>query len=143
MRCIGMMTTLSVWFLVVLVAASCAGGRNVSPRGHRLVVRERDFSITAPTHVRAGRVLIVVRNDGPDDHELLVVRWGAGPVGLPIRPDGITINEEALRPVVALPPAAPGERRMVAVNLRPGRYVVFCNMAGHFMAGMHAVVEVE
>lgn len=139
------MLTLSLCSVLVLVATACAGrGRaDSSPPGHRLVIRERDFHITAPAHVRAGRVLVEVRNDGPDDHELLVVRWSAGPVGLPIRPDGITINEDALRPVVTLGPGSPGERRTVTVNLRRGRYVVFCNMAGHYMAGMRTVVEVE
>jgi FtsP/CotA-like multicopper oxidase with cupredoxin domain len=130
--------------VVVVTASACADGRRASPSaGHRLVIRERDFRITAPSHVRAGRVLVQVTNEGPDDHELLIVRWSAGPVGLPLRPDGITINEEALRPAVSLDPAPPGERRTVAVHLRRGRYVIFCNMAGHFMAGMSTVIEVD
>jgi uncharacterized cupredoxin-like copper-binding protein len=29
------------------------------------------------------------------------------------------------------------------VLLKPGRYVLFCNMAGHFMAGMHTDLVVS
>jgi uncharacterized cupredoxin-like copper-binding protein len=137
------MMILSVVIVAVLVTSSCVSGGHVGSHSHRLVILERDFHITAPSHVRAGRVLVGVTNDGPDDHELLIVRWSAGPVGLPLRPDGITINEEALRPVISLQPAAPGEHRSVTTTLRPGRYVVFCNMAGHFMAGMSTVLEVD
>jgi uncharacterized cupredoxin-like copper-binding protein len=28
------------------------------------------------------------------------------------------------------------------VTLKPGRYILFCNMAGHFMAGMHTELVV-
>ena len=40
-------------------------------------------------------------------------------------------------------PGEPGATRYLTVELRPGRYVFFCNMEGHFMAGMHAEVEVQ
>jgi uncharacterized cupredoxin-like copper-binding protein len=30
----------------------------------------------------------------------------------------------------------------VRVRLEPGRYELFCNMAGHFMAGMHGKLVV-
>ena len=37
---------------------------------------------------------------------------------------------------------APGSVRGLTLRLRPGRYEIFCNMAGHYMGGMHAVVLV-
>jgi uncharacterized cupredoxin-like copper-binding protein len=32
--------------------------------------------------------------------------------------------------------------RGLVLRLRPGRYEIFCNMAGHYMSGMHAVLLV-
>ena len=29
------------------------------------------------------------------------------------------------------------------MHLEPGRYVLFCNMEGHYMAGMHTVLVVH
>jgi hypothetical protein len=54
-----------------------------------------------------------------------------------MRKDGLTIDEDALEPMIlgSLEPAGPGTRDL-EVRLEPGRYVMFCNMAGHFMSGM-------
>jgi hypothetical protein len=99
-------------------------------------VTERDFRISAPKRVSAGEVRVSVHNKGPDDHEFIVVRvQGAR---LPLRQDGLTVDEDALEPVTAraLEPARPGVREL-RVHLRPGRYELLCNMSGHYMGGMH------
>jgi len=106
-------------------------------------VKEKDFRILLePARIPAGPVRLVVRNGGPADHELIVVR--ARPAGLPVRTDGLTVNEEALEPstVTTLEPAGPGAVRHVDVTLKPGTYELFCNMAGHFMGGMRAFLVV-
>jgi uncharacterized cupredoxin-like copper-binding protein len=125
----------------LLALAGCGGGSS-SPGVHVVSISERDFHITAPRHLAPGRVKLVVANDGPDLHELIVVRDRSGT--LPMRTDGLTVNEEALAPVElgSLEPGAPGSVRALTVTLRPGRYEIFCNMAGHYMGGMHAVLVV-
>jgi len=111
---------------------SAGGGKNVVP------VVERDFQIKAPGRVAAGIVTLAVHNDGPDQHELIVVRLSGKP--LPLRGDGITIDEERLgkAEVGSLEPAATGSVRELRLDLPPGRYRVFCNMYGHYMSGMSA-----
>jgi uncharacterized cupredoxin-like copper-binding protein len=42
-----------------------------------------------------------------------------------------------------LEPCAPGSVQTLRLHLAPGRYVFFCNMAGHFLGGMHAEVVVQ
>jgi uncharacterized cupredoxin-like copper-binding protein len=117
-------------------AVSTAGKRSVH-------VKERDFHISIPKRVHAGDVTLKVHNLGPDDHELLVVRAGRGE--LPLRADGLTVDEEAIdsRTLGELEAGAPGSHRKMRVHLKPGRYVFFCNMAGHYLGGMDADVEVE
>jgi uncharacterized cupredoxin-like copper-binding protein len=126
-------------------AALIAGALASSGRGGTPVVDvvEHDFHIALTAHrLHAGTVVFRVENDGPDAHELIIVRDAAA---LPLRADGITIDEEALakREVAALEPAPAGATRDLRVRLGPGRYVLFCNMLGHFMGGMHAVVIVR
>ena len=98
---------------------------------------ERDFKISAPTHVAPGNATLIVRNNGPDTHELIVVR--SNNARLPLRSDGLTVNEEALeqRTVLTIEGSASGGMKRAHVNLAPGRYVLFCNMAGHYLGGMH------
>jgi hypothetical protein len=118
---------------VVILASGCGGAsRRVLPV---LSITERDFAIRAPREIRAGDVRIVLTNQGPVSHELLIIH--ADTNRLPLRPDGFTIDEEALhrRLVLAIEPAAPGMRSAV-VHLPPGRYILLCNMAGHAVSGM-------
>ncbi len=126
------------------MVSGCAHRAGAASAGAILRVDERDFKITAPRTVRAGKVEIVRRNYGPDDHELLVVRWDSA-AKLPMRGDGITIDEAALQPVEAgaLEPAARGTVSVLHLSLAPGRYVLFCNMAGHFLGGMHTTLVVR
>jgi uncharacterized cupredoxin-like copper-binding protein len=119
--------------LVLLAVTGCGGA------SHRalpvLAITERDFSIHAPHVAPAGDVRVVVRNKGPVSHELLIVHAPARRLAL--RADGFTLDEDALqsRLVGAFEPAGPGTRETV-VHLTPGRYIVFCNMAGHAAGGM-------
>jgi uncharacterized cupredoxin-like copper-binding protein len=126
----------------LLALAGCGGGTSSSPGVRVVKISERDFHITAPRHLAPGRVRFVVANHGPDLHELIVVRDPSG--SLPLRTDGLTVSEESLAPVElgSLEPGAPGSVRDLTVTLRPGRYEIFCNMAGHYMGGMHAVLVV-
>jgi uncharacterized cupredoxin-like copper-binding protein len=59
---------------------------------------------------------------------------------LPLRADAITVDEEALEPVTV--DEVEGEPRgavhVLRPKLRPGRYELFCNMAGHYLGGMRA-----
>jgi uncharacterized cupredoxin-like copper-binding protein len=127
----------------VPLLATSAGRAGTARSAGTVRVTERDFSISAPKSVNAGRVTIVVRNHGPDTHELIVVRENGHP--LPLRADGLTVNEEALQPrtAVSLDGGASGSVRQVHVDLAPGRYVLFCNMAGHYMGGMHTTLVVK
>lgn len=117
--------------------SACTPDRGSSPTGAVLRVTERDFRIAAPRHVRAGDVRLVVRNNGPDAHELIVVRTADG--RLPLRADGMTVNEEAVErdTVGVLEPGEPHSHRELALRLTPGRYVLLCNMSGHYLGGMH------
>jgi uncharacterized cupredoxin-like copper-binding protein len=117
--------------------ASAAGGGTPDVR-----INEHDFGIQAPKAVHPGEITFLVRNQGPDDHELIVARETRGRP--PLRSDGLTVDEEALSKVIAggLEPGAPGSVRRLRVTLRPGRYVLFCNMSGHYLGGMHTVLIV-
>ena len=37
----------------------------------------------------------------------------------------------------------PGKSGSLTLNLKPGLYALYCNVPGHFMAGMWAIVEVK
>jgi uncharacterized cupredoxin-like copper-binding protein len=135
LRTIVVLWTLGLLGLVVL---GCGGsGKKPGPTASVIPVTEGDFHISAPSTLRPGNYTFRVHNEGPTDHEFIVVRTETGRV--PLRPDGLTVNEEAIehQEPGSLEPGAPGAVRDLTVHLQPGRYLFFCNMEGHYMAGMH------
>jgi hypothetical protein len=133
----------------VILATALAGlvyvahANAATSRASNVRVTERDFRISTPKLIPSGDLVLTVANKGPVDHELIVVR--ARHARLKLRSDGLTVDEEALRPVKlpSLEPGAPGSVRQLQLHLPPGRYVIFCNMSGHFLAGMHAELVVR
>jgi uncharacterized cupredoxin-like copper-binding protein len=132
--------------IVGLVVAALFGGSRAGAAASGLTVfkvSERDFRIKAPKVVRAGELLLQTKNLGPDTHELLVVRFAGK--HLPLRPDDMTVDEEALKSATAvtLEGFERGRTEEARIHLTPGRYVLLCNMQGHYLGGMHATVTVR
>jgi uncharacterized cupredoxin-like copper-binding protein len=133
--------------LLALVVAVLAAGCATSPgpaanAGATASVTERDFHIAAPRHIRAGDVRLAVRNRGPVAHELIVVKLSGS--SLPMRRDGMTVDEDAVeaRTAFALEPQPAGTVSRLRMRLTPGRYELFCNMAGHYRGGMRTELDV-
>jgi uncharacterized cupredoxin-like copper-binding protein len=98
----------------------------------------RPSSPTAP----AGTVRLRVSNIGPTTHEFVVVRTDLPDDELPIGADGLNVDEDRLDDVDEIEGIEDGTTEQATVQLEPGRYVFFCNLEGHFLAGMHAAVRV-
>jgi uncharacterized cupredoxin-like copper-binding protein len=129
---------------LLLAVTACGGNPSAGRAPVQIVhVTERDFVIRLPHELDAGTVRFVVKNNGPVSHEFILVRAPHG--RLPMRADGITVDEDALEPLTVgtLETAGPGPSRSLQVHLAPGRYIVFCNMAGHYMSGMSSRLRVQ
>jgi uncharacterized cupredoxin-like copper-binding protein len=134
---------------VLALGAGCAGHQSsATSHGQSIAVTERDFRIavrgsTRRVHIASGDVRLSVGNRGPDTHELLVVRMRGSQ--LPLRTDGLTVDEDAVEKatVGTLDGGERGSTRQLRLHLTPGRYVLFCNMAGHYLGGMHTDVVVR
>jgi len=133
---------------VTMAAAAALGGCGSAPsasptHGAVIGIGERDFHIQAPQHITAGLVTIRDHNAGPEKHELIIVR--AASTQLPLRSDGLTVDEDRIKPrtVVSIPGIAPGHTQDTRLRLPPGHYLLFCNMAGHFRGGMHTELVVS
>jgi len=134
---------LALAVIVFAVVSSRGAGTSKASASPPVVrISERDFRIRAPRRVAAGLVALRVANHGPDTHELIVVHSHGAPLRL--RSDGVTVDEDALRAVKvgSVEGAMPGAVHTLRVRLTRGRYVMFCNMSGHYLGGMHAELVV-
>ena len=111
--------------------------------GPLLHVRIEDFKIhPALPSVEDGLVTLSVWNEGPSTHEFVVVQSDGSADELPIAADGISVDEDAVVPVDELTEIESKTRGILSLSLSPGRYVLFCNLEGHYLGGMHASLEV-
>jgi uncharacterized cupredoxin-like copper-binding protein len=93
-------------------------------------------------HVKPGVILFKVKNISTDeDHELLLV-MADSPNALPMEAGDIRVDEDKLKGLKELGDVHPGKTRSTTVPLKAGKYVLFCNEAGHFKAGMFATFTV-
>ncbi len=130
--------------LAAVLISGCGGSGKPGKSGPSVVpVSEADFHISAPARLKAGEYTFRVHNQGATDHEFIIAPTKNG--SLPLRPDGLTVDEEAVESQEpgSLEPGAAGAVRDLTVTLKPGRYVLFCNMEGHYMAGMHSELVVQ
>jgi uncharacterized cupredoxin-like copper-binding protein len=120
-----------------------AGCTDKTPVGTPVDVTLRDFSMTPEQQtVRAGDVVFHVSNQAPVTHEFVVVRTDLPADGLPIGPDGLSVNEEWLPGMGEIDEVPATDTGTLPLTLPPGHYVFFCNLEGHYLGGMHGVLEV-
>jgi len=94
-------------------------------------------------HVKPGKVLFKVKNVSTDeDHELLLVKTDLAPDAMPMDADGVRIEEDKLEGLEELGDVHPGKTRNTTLTLKAGKYLLFCNEAGHFKAGMYTTFTV-
>jgi uncharacterized cupredoxin-like copper-binding protein len=119
-----------------LVALAGAGRASLawSREGAAAVsVRLKEFKVIPSVRsVRAGRVVFTARNTGKLPHNLVVLRTNLAPGKLPVV--GSVAKEVGRRGKT--PVFGPGKSRRLALELKPGKYVLLCNVAGHYKAGM-------
>ena len=95
------------------------------------------------TQIKPGKVQFKVMNISTDeDHELLLVKAEGGRESLPMDGDGVRVDEDKLKGLKELGDVHPGKSRTTALSLTAGKYLLFCNEAGHFKAGMYATFTV-
>ncbi len=129
--------------VAALVPALLIGCTDETPKGTPVDVALKDFSITPATQtIGAGDVLLRASNEAPITHEFIVVRTDLPADGLPIGRDGLSVNEEWLSSMGEIEETPPEEIASLPLTLPPGHYVFFCNLEGHYLGGMHAVLQV-
>jgi uncharacterized cupredoxin-like copper-binding protein len=141
------------WALVLVLAAlalavplAMTRRQEPTPRGIPVNVRLKDFEVREDAAVvPAGTVSFRILNQGPTRHELIVVRTDRAPEKLPLQRDGLTVNEDA--PGIELLDEVDGldidDRQTLDLRLAPGNYVLYCNLEGHYLGGMHASLAVR
>ncbi len=94
--------------------------------------------------VPAGKVTFEVTNISKETvHEMIVAPIEDVDVVLPYNANENRVDEEAAHDLGEVADLDPGKTGSLTLELKPGLYVLYCNIPGHFMAGMWTVMTVK
>ncbi len=124
------------------------GGNVANPTD--LGMQARDLSgatmgvkLSAAT-AKAGWVTFVVTNDSKETiHEMLIFPVPADGQQIPYDAGEARLDEEKGGDLGEVSELDPGKSGELKLELKPGKYALICNIAGHYMAGMWTVLTVE
>lgn len=134
-RLIGGIMAVAACAMLTVTAVSAQQGTTVN-------ATEADFTITlAQSSVPAGPVTFSVNNTSPTTtHEFVVIKTDLPQDQLPM--DGSEVDEDAVNGIGEVEDIAPGTTKTLDLTLDAGKYVVICNIPGHYQQGMHAALTV-
>ena len=148
--------------LGAIVLAGCGGGGGssattaqrkqtttpASAGGATLTVKMSEFAF-APKNATAsaGKVKVTAPNVGKVEHELVLFKTNRDPGSFKV--SGDRVDEEALeeasgvREIGEIADVEAGETKSETFKLTPGKYVMICNLPGHYKAGMYGSITVQ
>ena len=141
-------TVLAVTSVAVLLIAACGSDEptesptspaTVTPSAATVDVVLKEWSVEpSPNSSAAGSVTFDATNEGTIEHELVVVKSDLAPDALVVV-NG-KVDEEASGTLIGeIEPddLQPGQSSSATWDLEGGKYVLICNIAGHYSAGMY------
>jgi len=97
-----------------------------------------------PKELRPGTVRLDVTNLASSlVHEMQIARITDESEILPYDQSRNKVDQEGLEVLGSVSEISPSKSASIILDLDPGKYLLFCNVAGHYMAGMWAVIEVK
>ena len=94
--------------------------------------------------VSSGKVTFAITNNGTLEHEFVVLKTDLAPDAVHMQSDAEKVDEDMSGENVGeVEGIASGETKELSLSLQPGKYLLICNLPGHFQAGMYVSFEVQ
>lgn len=109
-----------------------------------VTAKEMVFQLSSAT-APAGPVEFVVKNAGKKPHEFVVLKNNLPDKKLPVRAASLDEDAKGLKNLgeISESKLKSGTTQTLKLNLTPGRYLLVCNLPGHFQAGMKTEFTVK
>jgi len=113
------------------------GGNNQGGKAQTINVAEKNYAIALDsTNIQAGEITFRVTNQASDmPHNAVVFKTDLAPDKLPLDASG-SVDENKLKPLGKTSNIAPGKSEDLKLTLDGGKYVMICDVPGHYQQGM-------
>ncbi len=137
---LGRVAALAVAVVSAGLVAIAASAADTATSGSAVSVVLTEWKLTpGQVAARAGRVTFVVRNDGSIAHELVVLRSDRRPAALPVK-GGKAVETGRVGEIPLIPS---GTSKRITLKVPRGKYVLLCNLLGHYQAGQFGALRVR
>lgn len=130
---IGLLTAAAL----TLGLAGCSGSGGGTPVAATL---NQSSLAATPASVKAGKTTFKITNAGTEQHEFVVLKSDTPQDKLTPGADG-SVSEDGK--VSEVEPFSPNATKTLTVTLKPGNYILLCNLPGHYQRGIHAGFTVQ
>jgi len=124
---------------VVAAAATLIPAATALAGGSTSVSLDEFSTKASPKSASAGKVTFNVKNQGDDEHELVVIKTSTSASKLKV--SGGRASEKGK--VGEVEDIAGGKSKKLTLNLKKGHYVLLCNLPGHYQQGMRTDFTVK
>jgi uncharacterized cupredoxin-like copper-binding protein len=125
---------------IAVTVAACAGASENIPADVDVAVHMQDYKvILSVATVKAGTVRFGIKNEGGMEHSFELIKTDLPFDQLPTA-DAKAKEDGLIKQVRSL---GVGKVSLVSADLAAGKYVIICNVAGHYQLGMRAALTVN
>jgi uncharacterized cupredoxin-like copper-binding protein len=101
------------------------------------------FKVDKP-EIPAGKVKFVVTNTSmTENHEMVLVKLKSADQAIPLISAKHRVDESKLKTMGEVADLKPNDSGELDVSLKPGTYMILCNIKGHYEAGMWSKLTVK
>lgn len=131
--------------LAVGTSVTLSSGAAFAQASTRMTVTLLEYQIISErTDVPAGEVIFDVVNTGEEVHEFVLIKSDMDIAALPPSPIKGEVDEAAIGEFIGGFEDVPtGGMKSGALALSPGRYILLCNLTGHYEGGMVSTLQVN
>ncbi|MBM3138820.1 MAG: hypothetical protein FJZ92_01070 [Chloroflexi bacterium] len=106
-----------------------------------LPVEMGEFFVKAPPSPAAGKIAFAVKNAGAIVHNFRLIKSDLAPNALPVA--GGVVDEKRVEVVAKIDELTAGQTKSIQADVTAGKYVLICNIAGHYQLGMTVGLTVK
>jgi uncharacterized cupredoxin-like copper-binding protein len=137
--------TATLGAILTIVGAGCGsdskgnGYGSSSAPATTVAATVKDFTLSLDkSSAAAGSIKFDITNQGPSDHEFVILKTDLAADKLPIKDNTVDTSASGVTSIAEAEDIGSGTSKSLTKSLDPGKYVMICNIAGHYQQGIHA-----